>query len=401
VVLRPGLPEAVGMRPDRVERVRDLCASWVKSGHTTALSVCVARRGVIVLEEAFGRLRPEEDAPALDTHAVWPVFSAAKPITATLVMLLAEDGRIGLNRPVKDYLPEITGEHTDEILVHHLLTHTSGYVFHTEPPLVGHLLHKIADGFEPPTPCPDTQHPLLHRLLSILWDAPLVCRPGEQMIYSNHNYELLGELVRRVSGRSVEDFARERLFGPLGMDSTWYVVPESVSPRLVRRPADAPFAAPESPFMDGIESRQMQETPYGGAGVWATVRDMAVFGQMFLNGGRYGDARALSPAGVAAMTRDQIPGVSANFFGRKISPASWGYGWTVESPAKWRYFHGSLQPLGSFSHSGGSGFKLMVDPSGELVMVYVEACLRSHVYSGELYWNADLFENAVTAALED
>jgi CubicO group peptidase (beta-lactamase class C family) len=389
------------MLPERIDRVRDLCAGWVKSGQTTALSVCVARRGVIVLEEAFGRLRPEEDAPALDPTAVWPIFSASKPITAALVMLLVEDGVLGLNRPAKDYLPELSGEHTDEILVHHLLTHTAGYVFHTEPPLVGHILQRIADGFEPPTPCPDTQHPLLHQLLSILWDAPLVCRPGEQMIYSNHNYELLGELVRRVAGRSVEDFARERLFGPLGMNDTWYVVPESASPRLVHRPPEAPFAAPESPFMQGIESRQMQETPYAGAGVFATVRDMAVFGQTFLNGGSYGDIGILSPAGVAAMTHDQIPGVAANFFGREITPASWGYGWTVESPAKWRYFHGSLSSLGTFSHSGGSGFKLLIDPQRELVTVYVEACLRSNLYSGELYWNVDLFENAVSAAVED
>jgi CubicO group peptidase (beta-lactamase class C family) len=153
--------------------------------------------------------------------------------------------------------------------------------------------------------------------------------------------------------------------------------------------------------MQGIESRQMQETPYAGAGVWSTVRDMAVFGQTFLNRGSYGDARVLSPAAVAAMTRDQIPGIAANFFGREISPASWGYGWTVESPAKWRYFHGSLQSLGTFSHSGGSGFKLLIDPQRELVLVYVEACLRSNISSGELYWNADRFENAITAAVED
>jgi len=401
VELKPGDPESVGMLPERADYVRDLCAGWVKSGHTTALSVFVARRGVIVLEEAFGQLHPGDDAPPLDTTAIWPAFSLSKPITATLVMQLAEDGLIGLNRPAKDYLPELCAEHTDEILVHHLLTHTTGYVWHEEPPMVGHILHKIADGFEPPTACPETQHPLLHRLLSALWDVPLVCRPGEQMIYSNHNYELLGELVRRVSGRSIDDFARERLFRPLGMDDSFYVLPKRFSSRIVRRPPDAPFAAPQSPFMEGIESRQMQETPYSGAGVWSTVRDIAVFGQTFLDGGHYRDARVLSPAAVAAMTRDQIPGVSANFFGRLQTPASWGYGWAVESPAKWRYYHGSLQSLGSFNHSGGSGFKLVVDPQRELVMVYVEACLHSNIDNGEIYWNCDLFENAVTAALED
>ena len=176
---------------------------------------------------------------------------------------------------------------------------------------------------------------------------------------------------------------------------------EDIVKQIVSRYIKRLMAAPESPFMEGLESRQMQETPYAGAGIFATVRDMAVFGQTFLNGGGYGDARVLSPATVAAMTRDQIPGLAADFFGREISPASWGYGWTVESPAKWVYFHGSLQSLGTYSHSGGSGFKLWIDPQRELVAVYVEACLRSNLMSGELYWNCDLFENAVTGAVEN
>jgi CubicO group peptidase (beta-lactamase class C family) len=389
------------MLPERVEHVRELCAGWVKNGHTPSLAVCVARRGVIVLEEAFGVLGPEADSAPLGVDAIWPLFSGTKPITAALVMILVEDGVLGLNRPAKDYLPELSGEGTDAILVHHLLTHTSGYVFHSENPLARHALEKIGSGFEPSSPCPDTQHPILHQLLEIFWDAPLVRPPGELMIYSNHNYELLGEIVRRLSGRSIEAFARERLFDPLQMDDTWFEVPESVSPRLCRRPPEAPFAQPESPFMQGIESRQMQETPYAGAGAFAKLRDVAVFAQTVLNGGHYGDARVLSPAAVAAMVRDQIPGVRADFFGRDFAEASWGYGWTIESSTKWPFYNGSFHPVGSPSHSGGGGFKIWLDPVHEMVGVYAEAVHRSDIASGELVWNVDLFENAVLAAAED
>ena len=83
--------------------------------------------------------------------------------------------------------------------------------------------------------CPDSQHPANHRLLEIFWDAPLASRPGEVMTYSNHNYVLLGEIVRRLTGKSLERVARERVFGPLGMQDSWYVVPDAELPRRVQR----------------------------------------------------------------------------------------------------------------------------------------------------------------------
>ncbi len=121
---------------------------------------------------------------------------------------------------------------------------------------------------------------------------------------------------------------------------------------------------------------------------------------MFLNGGRYGDARILSPASVAAMTRDQIPGTPANFIGKPISPASWGYGWGIESTAKWRYYRGSLAPLGTLDHGGHGGCMMWVDMQNQVVGVYLEVTLRVSEQV-ELLWNYDLFQNAVYAAVDD
>jgi len=398
--LRTGSAREAGMDPERVELARQRCQAWVKEGHTHSLSVCVARKGVVVLHDSLGRLRPEPEAPVLDERALWPISSGSKPVTAALVMQLVEEGQLGLNRPVREYLPEICAEGADAMLVHHLLTHTTGYVFHSDPPLSEHVERKIAEGFQPP-PCPDTRHPVVHAVLEMFWDAPLACSPGELMIYSNHNYELLGELVRRITGRPFWEVARERVFAPLGMEDSSFVVPERDAGRVVQRPAEAPLGGFESPLMQGLGSRQMQETPYAGAGLFATARDMAVFAQTMLNGGRYGKARILSPASVAAMTRDQIPGLAAQFVHIEAPIASWGYGWTIESPAKWTYYHGSLQSLGTFSHGGGGGFKLWADPPRELVGVYLEACLKGNAETQEQFWNADLFENLITAAVED
>ncbi len=396
--LRPGAPEEVGMLPERMRTARELCARWVREGHTPTLSVCVARRGTIVLHDAWGVIGAEEGAQPLERDSIFPIMSLTKPITATLVMQLVEDGLVGLNRPAKDYLPEMCGDGADEILVHHLLTHATGYPFQPGPRWLDHEAKKRKAGFAAP-PCPPDQHPTIHELLSLNWDMPRVAAVGEVMIYSNHNYRLLGEIVRRLAGRALEEHARQRIFDPLGMRDTFYAVPESHAPRIVQRAAGILFG-PDNPLTPDIGSRQWQESPDAGGGVYSTPLDMATFGQMFLNRGRYGDARILSPAAVAAMTRDQIPGLRARLLLKVVDRASWGYGWQIVSPTKWKYFDGSLQPLGTFGHPGAGGVNYWIDRDHELVGAYFEVTTRVTADLNPL-WNFDLFQNAITAAVDD
>jgi CubicO group peptidase (beta-lactamase class C family) len=389
------------MLPERVAYARDLCARWVREGHTPSLCVCVARRGKIVLHESWGVLGPEAGAPPLGLDSIFPIASITKLITATLVMQLVEDGLLGLNRPVVDYLPELSGEGAAGILVHHLLTHTSGYPYNWDPPMVAHAARKLEAGFHLP-PCPPWRHPRNHELLSLLWDAPRDAAAGEIMIYSNHNYELLGEIVARITKRPIEELARERIFAPLGMDSTDYVVTASMADRVVRRPSGLPMADPFPPwaFFYGIDSPAHRTIPDPSFGIFSTAYDMTVFGQMILNRGRYGEARILSPAGVAAMTRDQIPGVKARFYQKLIAHGSWGYGWFVESPSKWPYFHGSLASLGTIAHPGLGGVMFWIDQSRELIGAYFEVTSRE-TERREPLWNFDLLQNVITAAVDD
>jgi CubicO group peptidase (beta-lactamase class C family) len=397
--LRYGTPQEAGMLPERVARVRDLCADWIRDGHTPTLGVCVARHGVIVLHEAFGVRGPGLDSPPLTNNALFPVASVTKPVTATLVMQLVEDGALGLNRPAKEYLPELSGDGTDEILIHHLLTHTSGYPFHTDPPFVEHMMNKLAAGFVLP-PCPAGLSARMHGWLSLFWDAPRVARVGEVMVYATHNYDLLGEIVRRGSGRSLEDQARARIFGPLEMRDSYFTVPASESPRIIQRANGLPMADPEPPFNFVLGSREHQEMISGGMGLFTTPFDMVVFAQAILNGGCYGDARILSSAAVAAMSRDQIPGVGARILNTVKERASYGYGFVVASPTKWPYFDGSLQPLGTFGHPGAGGSNFWIDREHDLVGVYFEVAKRV-TENWEFLYNFDLFQNAVYAALED
>jgi CubicO group peptidase (beta-lactamase class C family) len=392
--LRQGSAAEAGMVPERVERIRALARSWVDEGTTPSLVVLAARRGVIVLHEAFGRLRPDPDFSPLRVDSIFPMMSISKPVTATAAMLLVEDGLLGLNRPVRDYLPEISGAGTEEVLVHHLLTHTSGY---DSGGVVAAEARKMEEGFDP-GPFESTQHPAVHRRLAVTYTFPLSKPAGSEMIYGGINYILLGEIIRRLSGRSLEDLARERMFGPLNMNDSFFVLPDSLRRRIVKRPPHAPFVRNALGF-PGIDSRESEETPSAGNGLFGTARDLAVFGQMFLNGGSYARARILSRSTVAAMTRNQISGISITWHATRYN-ASYGYGWDVESTMRWKYLNGSLSSNGSYGHVGSGGVAFWVDPLNEVVGVYLSVQMRETEQLDPI-WNYDLFQNAVTAAVAD
>jgi CubicO group peptidase (beta-lactamase class C family) len=370
-----------------------------------ALAIAVARRGVIVLHEAFGQLTPAPDSPPLPLDAIYPLASLSKPVTATAAMILVEEGRLGLNRPVAEYIPEFVGEGKAAVTVHHLLTHTSGL---TMQDVQLHIEKRSQEGVRIP-PAEPTQHPRLHDYLYLGYDVPLSKAPGSEMTYADYNFDLLGEIVRRVSGKALGDFAQERLFEPLGMHNSWYSVPESASHRVVKRPPNAVgaeldtlYTAELPPYIrnlfGGLNSRLYQELPWGCDGVFSTAMDMARFGQMFLNRGHYGEAQILSPATVAAMTRNQIPGISANFRGTYFPEASWGLGWDVLGDKRFR-FAGSLRSPRTFSHAGLGGVLLWVDPVYEIVGAYLATWLELTAGSETLEARDDLFMNAVTAAV--
>src|SRR5215831_10431898 len=287
--LRPGEPEEVGMSARRVRHIRQLAAGWVAQGITSALVLLVARRGVVVLHEAFGRVTPDDHAPPLTRDTLYPLSSLTKPITATAAMLLVEDGLLGLQQPVAEYLPEFRGAGKQEVRVHHLLTHTSGL---RDEDIGAHAAQQRGVVAIPP---PDkTQHPWIHEYLFLGYEAPLWKPPGVEMSYCSYGYYLVGEIVRRISGQALADFASARIFAPLGMQDTFYSVPDAVRARIVSRPLEAPWAATSLTGTPGLGSREHQERPSAAGGVYSTAMDMAIFGQMFLNRGRYGEVRILS-----------------------------------------------------------------------------------------------------------
>lgn len=379
-ILTIGTPEEAGMHPDRISALRARAPEWIDPERMRSAVLLAARRGKIVFHEAWGPLTWRSDSPPMLKDSIFRVASITKPVTATAVMVLVEDGRLGLNRPIKEYLPEICGEGTDDIEVQHLLTHTSGY----DEEEVGsrfdecqlnstHVVDNPEEGL----------HPLVAQYLSCLWELPSHWAPGSEMSYADHNVNLLGEIVRRISGQPLEEFAKARIFDPLNMkDATYYRNEEKLDRIACRR-----------------EGLVLPEGVWGADGLNLTALDLAAFGQMFLDKGKYGGQQVLSSATVHEMTRNQIPGIGTEFLGYH-EEASWGLGWTVQHDERWRWIGGTLPPKGTFYHVGAGGMCLWVDPTNEIVGVYLSVCLEIDD-DLEHHWNLDLFQNMVTAAVLD
>jgi serine-type D-Ala-D-Ala carboxypeptidase len=383
--LHDGSAAEAGLSAARLNYARDLAESWVKDGIHPALVVLVARRGVIALHEAFGQLGPEPNDPALTRDALFPLASLGKPITATAIMTLVEEGRVGLTRRICDYIPEFDGDGKDAVCVHHLLTHTSGLRLSFEEfpnEVIARLQQPRHDA---------SLHPVADAVLQIAFDRPLSMEPGREMYYDSLNYELLGEIVRRVAGRTLREVIHERIFDLLGMTDSQVTVPAELTHQVVRATAESPQAVTWAfPLLDGASG--------GGIGMHSTARDMATFGQAFLDGGRGRNGRILGPASVAEMTRNQIPGTPGVLLDERHDEASWSYGWGISCHEKWSYF--PTHPAGTFHHGGASGVELWCDRSHELVCAFFAAATKE-LTPEQLLWQADLFANAVTAAIDN
>lgn len=380
--LTDGKPEDAGMDPTRIKLLHERALEWCDGHRMRSGVLLAARRGKIVFHEACGSLTDKTDSPAIDTSAIFTVASVTKLMTSTLTMCLVEDGLLGLNRPIKEYLPEVSGEGTNDIEVQHLLSHTSGF---TDEGADQAYEAVIKDGLSASDNIDNYLFQEASPYFDSLWSLRSTFSPGSAMVYCCHNYNLLGEIVRRISGRSLDAFGRDRLFAPLGMNDTSFIRNWDKTERCVVRSSD----------------RRPVDTEWGAHGLNVTALDMARFCQMFLDKGQGSRGRILSPATVYEMSRNQIPGIGTTFFGQHHPDASWGLGWAIQHDERWKWISGTLTPKGTFYHTGAGGHIVWVDPMNEIVGVYLSVCLDVDFETMDHHWYLDLFQNMVTAAVAD
>jgi uncharacterized protein YbbC (DUF1343 family)/CubicO group peptidase (beta-lactamase class C family) len=302
----------------------------------------VGHAGRILHRKAYGfrSLEPRREPMTVDT--IFDCASLTKIVaTTSSLMLLLEAGKIRLNDRIAEYLPEFTG---GDITVRQLMTHFSGL----RPDLD---LKPGWSGYETGVKLAMAEKP--------------VVPPGSQFLYSDINFILLGEIVQRVSGKSLAAFAGQRVFRPLKMNTTMFNPPPSLRRRI----------APTERTADGLLLRGVVHDPTarcmggiaGHAGLFSTADDLARFASMLLGHGRLGAVRIFSPLTVEKMTSPQTP---------PNQTVQRGLGWDIDSP--FASNRGELLPVGSFGHTGFTGTSLWVDPVTKTFIVFLANSVHPH-----------------------
>jgi CubicO group peptidase (beta-lactamase class C family) len=368
--------EALKVDTGRLHYLDRFLTELTTSGGYPFCSVCVLRGGTEIFNGAYGIAAPE--GKALEHDTIYPMASVTKPITATLLAILQEDGKIDLWDKFNRYYPDFTGGKKDEVEIWQVMAHSSGmsweamnrYVIqcaqengidlpenHTWEDYYAALL-KLHEKLGLPKTgsqeqdCDETETYLKLR-------APLAADPHTVFSYCDTGYSLLCKLVERLTGEDIDTYAARRLFGPLGMTDTHFILPKEKWPRVVKR----------DPALQGAEwlnSDFILESTDGAGGLKSTVSDLAQFGQMYLNGGRLGLAKILSPSSIRLLTADHNAGLPASYWGKRWLSSSWGLGWNVCYGKKDDM--GLLRSARAFDHAGLGGARLLIDPDNALVV---------------------------------
>ena len=318
-----------GLLPEPLAAISAAVAEAIRAGETPGAVVLIGHQGQVVLRQAFGHRRLTPPRP-MTPDAVFDVASLTKVVATTpAVLQLIEKGRLQLDAPVARYWPEFKGHGKERITVRQLLTHYSGLRpgLLPKPAWSGYnaALKKIAD---------DT--------------APL--SPDSRFVYSDLNFTILGELVRRVSGEPLEVYCRRHIFEPLGMKDTGFKPSTSLNGRLAPT-MEGSFGVvhdPDTRRMGGIS---------GAAGLFSTADDLACFAQTILDQGRHAGRQLFSSAAIKDMAQPQSPAGKL--------PAR-GLGWAIHSPSgNWS----EMLPAGTFGHKGFTGTLLWIDPDTRTYLI--------------------------------
>ncbi|MDR9364284.1 MAG: serine hydrolase domain-containing protein [Balneolaceae bacterium] len=320
--LSEGIAEDVGMSDERLSRIDEMILNAIDQNQIPGAAALVARDGEIVYKKAFG-MADNEAGRELRTDTIFRIASQTKAITSTAVMMLWEHGLFQLDDPISDYLP-VFGEAQildtfnaddttyttvpaeNQITIRDLLTHTSGIGYGV---IDGDDRFKMIYEKAGVTDLFTTEDITIEESVTKLAKLPLHHEPGEEYTYSE-GLDVLGYFIEEMSGMPFDEYLRTHIFDPLGMDDTWFYLPESKHDRLVtvqRKDENGNWESYPVTFYDPDYPREGAMTFFsGGAGLSSTVEDYAKFLQMYLNNGEYAGTRLLSRTTVNFMMQNQI-----------------------------------------------------------------------------------------------
>lgn len=303
----------------------------IDHGQIPGAVILIGNQGKVVYRRAFGHraIKPKKIPMTVDT--LFDLASLTKGVATTTALLqLVEHGKLDLEEAAAKYWPEFRANGKEQITVRHLLTHYSGLRpgLHLQPQWTGYG----------------------KALQLVVAEKPLF-PPGTRFIYSDINFQVLGHLVERISGQSLDGYCREHIFTPLRMKDTCF------RPSLSRNGRIAPTQGKGTGEVHDPTASRMGGVA-GHAGLFSTADDLSIFAQTLLDGGRAQDVQILSPILIEKMSRPQSPD-------GKIPRR--GFGWEIDSPLVSN--RDQLFPVGSYGHRGFTGTGIWIDPSSKTYVI--------------------------------
>ena len=379
-VLSEAKPEVVGISPERLGRIDEMCKQMIKGENLPGIVSLVARKGKIVHWQAYG-MADNQQKKKLNRDDIFRIASQTKAITSTAVMMLWEEGKFRLDDPVSKYIPEFanmqvlknfkysdttwTGEPAkNKITIRHLLTHTSGLGYgEIDGDERMKLLYKkagIAIAFS-------TENLSIEENIKRLATLPLHFEPGTEYRYCM-GLDVLGYFVEVISGMPFDQFLKTRIFDPLAMDDTGFYLPESKADRLVtvQHKENGEWKSFTDDFYDVDYPVKGAKTLFsGGGGLCSTAKDYAAFLQMYLNGGEYNGIRLLSRKTIETIMKNQI----GDFWGED-TPRNMGLAFAVLTEKG--VARGGEGSEGSFSWGGYFNTQYFADPQEKTIGIIMK-----------------------------
>jgi len=400
-MLAPTSPESAGMSKAALDRVdAHLKNRYIDAGRYPGIQLLICRRGKVVHSTVQGYADVERKVPVRD-DTIFRIYSMTKPITSVAFMMLFEEGRVALDEPVHKYIPEwknlgvfVAGSApafaarppSRPMLIIDLLRHTSGLTY-------GFQQRSNVDAAYREKKITNTG--TMETMIEDISKIPLEFSPGEAWNYSV-SADVVGYLIGKISGRPFEQFLKERIFDPLGMNDTGFYVPPDKADRFAACYSADPPDRVSFVAADRKAALYLQDDPTtspflkppsfisGGGGLCSTAADYLTFCRALINGGELGGVRLLGPKTLKLMTTNHLPdgrdlpAMSRSMFSEATyNGIGFGLGFAVTmDPAK------TLLPgsVGEYNWGGAASTAFWIDPAEELITIFMTQLMPSSTY---------------------
>jgi CubicO group peptidase (beta-lactamase class C family) len=385
-------PEAAGFSGDRLEALNAAMQAQVDGGKYAGITLGVARRGMVVNFRALGWRDREQDAP-MRRDTIFRIASMTKPVTAVALMALYDEGRWSFDDPVSKFIPQFAGlkvltpaglvEPDHPMTMRELLTSTCGIpsVLPLEmAPMAGALVRNLA--VTKLYAEADLSAGTVADMVEKISRLPLAYQPGSDFEYGL-SHDVQGYVIERISGQGLDEFFRERIFEPLGMNDSGFGVVIADRERLATVYGYDEKGLLTPSHLDSSRAQGIQPAYLSGSGgLYSTAEDYLRFATMLAGGGVFEGARVLSPAAVGLMTRDLLPKGIQQHFAARLEGLGYGVGvGIVLDPGRASFNSGGFG-VGTYYWTGMFGSWWWNDPVNDLTVIgptQQDAAATAHV----------------------